>query len=166
MGIFDFFRSDPSSEWPEPRSRSLVLDLRERSLDNIPLGAPASRLESIGRPTNRLPFRDERFLYAELGIVVEISSDKLVDYFGMPVVRREHDDIGPCRLEVLFPTGSRVQLSGDSEADRLLAELPKPESSEVDDEETVHRLLLEKDVLEIECSPKSGRLYRVNLYSE
>ncbi len=75
MGIFDLFRHDASEEWPEQREQPLALDLRELSLNGIPLGAPVTDLSQFGRPSNSKPFKSGHFHYERLGMVIELTNE-------------------------------------------------------------------------------------------
>lgn len=164
MGIFDLFRHDQSEEWPEEREQSLVLDLREQSLNGIQIGAAGEMLEKFGRPSNAKPFKHRQFLYERMGIVIELEKD-LVNYFGCPVQRMDTDDVGPCVVTVICPDGAQISIAENTEAESLLAHLPEPADTDVDDLETVYTFGVGQHQLELEVSP-DGQIRRLNLFNE
>jgi hypothetical protein len=162
LAIFDFFRADPSSTWPEQQAQLLTLDLWKLSLNGISLGDPANHLSRLGRPTNKRPFRAEQFIYSKLGFVVEIDNHQ-VCYFGLPVRRREFDEVGPCELQIHFPDRSTHLVTETTTADDLLSKLPKPKEIDRDEDETVYFLTLCGKTLELECLP-DGKVCRINVF--
>lgn len=162
MGILDFIKADASSTWPEQQVQVVTLDLRKLSVNDIALGDPASSLSRLGRPSNRRPFDAARFIYSKSGFVVEIEHHQ-VCYFGLPVRRRESDDVGPCELQIKFSDGSEKPVSGTTAVEDLLSRLPKPGKIDRDDDETVYFLSLYGKALELECSP-DDRVCRINVY--
>jgi hypothetical protein len=158
----DRFGSDPTDDWPEQRQCELVLDLRDMSLNGIPLGAPPERMDEFGRPSNRRPFKHGTFLYDLNGVVIETGDERTIDYFGLPFVRRPHDEVGPCEVEIICPDGSRLAGRAGLKVDEILAKLPTPDSNETDESETLHELTLEGAKIELESS-HDGELRRLNL---
>lgn len=164
MGILDRFRHDKSEEWPEQREQSLVLDLSESSLNGVRLGVAAEELARFGRPSNRKPFRHQRFLYDGLGVVIELQNDR-VHYFGCPIHRMDTDDVGPCEVSVIFPDRAEIPVIDGTEAELLLAHLPEPRETDVDDQETLYVFAVRENLLELEVAP-NGRVRRLNLFSD
>lgn len=162
MGILDFLKPDTTSTWAEHDAQGVTLDLRKLSVNDIALGDPAYSLARLGRPSNRRPFVTARFVYSKSGFVVEIDNHH-VCYFGLPVRRRDSDDVGPCELQVKFSDGSRVPVSAFTGVEELLAKLPKPGKIDRDEDETVYFLSLYGKGLELECSP-DDRVCRINVY--
>jgi hypothetical protein len=162
LNIFDFLKADPSSTWPEQQVQPLTLDLRKLSVNGISLGDPANYLSLLGRPSNKRPFREEQFIYSKLGFVVEIENHQ-VSYFGLPVLRREYDEVGPCELQVKFPDGSRLLVNETTVVEELLSRLPKPNEVDRDEDETVYFLSLYGKTLELECSP-DDKVRRINVF--
>ena len=141
---------------------SVVLDLWKLSLNSISLGDPAHCLSRLGRPSNRRPFATERFVYTKSGVVVEIENQH-VYYFGLPVRRRESDDVGPCELQVRFPDRSEQLITGATAAEDLLSRLPRPNKIDRDEDETVYFFSLYGKALELECSP-DDMVCRINVF--
>ena len=162
LSIFDFFKQDPASTWPEQQAQLLTLDLRKLSVNGISLGDPANSLSRLGRPSNRRPFAAERFIYSKSGFVAEIENHH-VYYFGLPVRRRESDEVGPCELQIRFPGGSKQQVTAMTAVSDLLSKLPKPNEVDRDEDETVYFLSLYGKTLELECSP-DDMVCRVNVF--
>ena len=163
MGLFELFMGkDASSDWPEVARQELLLDLGESAVNGIRIGAPAVEISKLGRPSNKRPFKNKRFLFDQHGIVIEIENG-VVCYFGLPVKRTESDDVGPCDLTIRFPNSVELTVNSNSEVSSLLKNLPKIESSDSDEEETVHYLDVNAQKLELEVSP-DGKVRRVNLY--
>ena len=104
MGIFDFLQADESEAWSPETEQTLLLDLKDFSLNRVSLGSPATELSRFGRPSNKKPFKNRRFLYKQSGFVVELE-DGLVNYFGFPVRKLDSDEVGPCEVSVVFPDG-------------------------------------------------------------
>jgi hypothetical protein len=140
----------------------VTLDLWKLSVNGIALGDPAGNLSRLGRPSNKRPFRTGQFIYSKLGFVVEIEN-RQVYYFGLPVLRREFDQVGPCELQVRFPDGSEQLVSGATAVEELLSRLPKPNDVDRDEEETVYFLSLYGKTIELECSP-DDKVCRVNVF--
>ena len=92
--VFGLFRKDdPSAQWPEDVGGDVVLDLRTFTLNTVPIGAPATELESFGRPANSRPFKAERFEYARTGVVIEAEDGK-VSCFSVTLVDEPGDATG------------------------------------------------------------------------
>ena len=164
MGLFDFLTgNDPSSEWPELGMQLLTVCLAKPSVNGVELGAPSTELSSFGRPSNKRPFKEERFLFDSLGITAEIENDR-VSYFGLPVVRMDSDNIGPCEFKLRFLDGSEIKVNEHSSADALLANLPNVAEPDVDSGETVHFIHIDNYCLELESAP-NGKMRRLNLYA-
>jgi hypothetical protein len=162
LSIFDLFKPDPSSTWPEEQAQRVTLDLRKMSVNSVALGDPANSLSRLGRPSNRRPFGTGQFIYSKLGFVVEIENLH-VYYFGLPVRRRESDEVGPCELQIRFPDGSRQLVTEAAAVEDLLSKLPKPDEIDRDEDETVYFLSLYGKTLELECSP-DDKVCRVNVF--
>lgn len=162
MSIFGFLNPDPASDWPEAQVERLTLDLWKLSLNGITLGDPANSLSRLGRPSNRRPFAAERFVYTKSGFVVEIENQH-VYYFGLPVRRRESDDVGPCELQVRFRDRSEQTITDATAAEDLLSRLPKPNKIDRDEDETVYFVSLYGKALELECSP-DDMVCRINVF--
>ncbi len=165
MGLFDRFRHDVSEHWPAQTKQPLTLDLRKLSLNGISLGAPASSLEQFGRPSNRLPFKDGRFLYERLGLVIEVESEA-VDYLGLVFIGvdgRDDEAIRDCTVELVASNGQQMTVRDGTRAEDVLVLLPPPVSTETEEEETVYYFDTGGARLELEGAP-SGQLRRLNLF--
>lgn len=162
MGLFDFLRADPSQDWPEHQKEPLTLDLGKFAMNDVELGSDPEVLVRFGRPSNRRPFQSKRFVYEKSGMVIEVY-DRVLGYFGFPIVAVESDEVGPGELTVICPDGFQLHLADGSEVNSLLDHLPKPSSIDRDETETVYSFRLAEYEFEIECSP-DGAVRRVNLF--
>ncbi len=163
MGIFDLFRHDQSEEWPEEREQPLVLDPGDQSLNGVQIGDAGEELARFGRPSNPKPFKHGRFLYDRMGVVIELEKDR-VHYFGCPVRRVDIDDVGPCVVSVVCPDGVQISVADGTMAETLLAHLPEPSETDVDDQETVYLFVFGEHQLELEFAP-DRHVRRLNLFS-
>lgn len=146
-------RSDPSDEWSDYVPRPIVLDLGSATLCGIRLGAPAGDLARLGKPSNPRPFQSQRFDYLDAGFGIEIEANA-VDYFGVEVGR----------FTLVFPDRRQLAIHAGTSWNELRPRLPKPASTERDEDETVHTIALDDLTLEVECSP-DGLIRRVNLFA-
>lgn len=162
MGILDFFKPDPSRKWKVHHTQAVVLDLVRMSLNGIQLGESVWRLQSLGRPSNSRPFRHNRFVYEKMGVVVESEEERIIS-FGLPIVHDDLDQIGPCILKVLFPSGKRIRVTPTSQVNEWLNALGPPQQTDTGPDEIVFFLSVAGKLLELECTP-DAYLRRVNLF--
>ena len=126
--IFDYFRPDPTRDWPECRQVPLVYDLARRELNGIPFGALADRLRSLGRPSNRKPIWNGSFAYPRLGIEIGLVRRERVDTVMCAFQAKlgemdidQHPEFRPCEIELRRGDGTTGRLT--SGADREEVEL-------------------------------------------
>ena len=164
MGLFDlFFAKDPSSDWPQPSNQPLLVSLVDGSINGLKIGAPANTLCKFGRPANKSPFKENRFLFDQIGVLVETENER-ISYLGLPVERVDTDDVGPCEFTIKFRDGKKLLVNSGTSAAAMLDNLPAITESDIDAEETVHLIELDTLSLELEMAP-AGKMRRVNLYS-
>ena len=65
FNIFNLF-GDESAKWAECFKTPLTLDLQHESLNNVRLGDSYEKLFVFGRPNNRAPFKNHKFVYHPL----------------------------------------------------------------------------------------------------
>lgn len=120
MSIWDYFRRDPTHDWPESRPVPLVYDLARRELNGFPRGAPADRLRALGRPGNRKPSWLGIFAYPRLGIQVHLGVGRVQSVacvFQAKLADTEiedHPDFYPCNIELRTGGGERVRVTPDT----------------------------------------------------
>ncbi|HEX8271610.1 MAG TPA: hypothetical protein VF615_03095 [Longimicrobiaceae bacterium] len=125
MSILDYFRRDPTHDWPECRPVPLVYDLARRELNGIPEGAPVERLRALGRPGNRKPSWIGIFAYPRLGIQVHLGADhvrSVACVFQANAANTEiegHPDFRPCAIELRTGGGERVRVTADTRRDEI-----------------------------------------------
>jgi len=164
MGLFDsLFGHDPSADWPDHATQPLRLNLADLSLNDLAIGTSSNELSAFGRPSNKRPFKEKRFIYHKLGIEIEIENG-LVSYFAFPLVRMPNDFTGPCVLTLVFPDRSSSSVDGNTDVKVLLERLPVPLETHNDDEETIHFISIDGNTLELESSP-DGLIRRINVFS-
>jgi hypothetical protein len=129
MSILDYFRPDPTRDWPESRPVALVYDLVRRELNGIPAGAPFERLRPFGRPGNKKPLREQNFCYPRLGVEIGLISDS-VDAVACVFLPKpgdsnieDHPEFRPCEIELRLAGGERVRLTADAVRDDVERQL-------------------------------------------
>ena len=160
MGLFSRRTSSASDGWPERPRRALVFDLARGALEDVSFGDDAMSLEFLGRPRNRGAIPEERFEYGQHGLIVELTGTE-VTYFAFIFDGAEGYE--SCDLEFRFSSGAALDLGSDSAASDVLATLASDVGSDVDDEETVHRVRCGEFEVELEVTP-GGILKRLNVY--
>ncbi len=161
MALLDRFRPDVSEGWPRAAAHSLEWDVQRGAIDGVALGAPAAALEVFGRPDNPRPVLHGRFVYYELGFVVELERG-VVDYMGCIFADLEEQGFAPCRVKASFEAGHPILLNKDSDPESVLDLLGEPEKVDRDAEETRYTYRRPKHGIELELTSAS-RLGRVNL---
>lgn len=125
MSILEYFRRDPTHDWPERVPVPLVYDLARRELNGIPTGAPADRLRQLGRPGNRRPSWIGIFGYPRLGIQVHLhvgGVQSVTCVFRAKVGDTEvdeHPEFRPCEIELLLGSGERVRITPRTTRDEI-----------------------------------------------
>lgn len=125
MSILDYFRRDPTHDWPECGPVPLVYDLARRELNGIPEGAPAERLRALGRPGNRKPSWIGIFAYPRLGIQVDLGAGRVRSVscvFHSEASGTEidgHPDFRPCAIELRTGGGERVRITSATGRDEV-----------------------------------------------
>jgi hypothetical protein len=154
-------RKDPSASWPPPTDQELTFFVSDRALNGLRLGGAAGGLEVLGRPDNRRPFREGRFVYRRLGLIVETAEDR-IDYLGF-VMSGDRENPGPCRLTLIARAGARLALGPSTTRGDIRNALGEPARAEEDDDETVDTY--EEAGLSLEFEYGSGeRLQRFNAF--
>jgi hypothetical protein len=110
MGLLSFLdRSDPSDAWPDYVHGDVTLDIPQRMLNEIRLGAPAAELQRIGKPANRRPFKAKQFDYPIGGFSFDINADA-VTYFALVPLPTPEDTVGGCAFTMICPNGTAVEV--------------------------------------------------------
>lgn len=115
MGLLDlFFKPDPTADWPPAQPRTLTLDFVNGDLDGLRMGMPWTELVRFGRPANKRPYREQHFVYPELGVHFRLIHDRVwnavfelrdTDLFGDPVKCARWGTFTPPRLRIVQPDG-------------------------------------------------------------
>ncbi len=95
--LFDYFRQDSSSNWPEHRRAKAILDFPAGSLNGIKLGAPGDSIRALGKPSNVDPLKTGDYLYLASGIEFE-DIDSEVSVFRCVFHDRWNHGHVPCDL--------------------------------------------------------------------
>ena len=164
MGLFDFIAgTDPSSDWIELGKHPVLVSVADLSVNGLRLGGSANAVSKLGRPSNKRPFKERRFHFKELGVIVEIEDDA-VSYFGLPLtVDAAYDDVDPCEFKLRFAGGHEIEVNATTEAASILENLPEPSETNVDSDETIYVIPVRDYLLELEVSP-SGKMQRLNFF--
>ena len=104
MGLLDFFKSDPSSKWPEHRMIELVLNLKTREMGGIKFGDSPELLSKFGKPDNKNPFKSKFFTYGAEGFIVGVE-ENVVNYFSFALVENPFDNLKPCQFQLVDKEG-------------------------------------------------------------
>ena len=165
MGLFDFIAgTDPSSDWIELGKHPLLVSVADMSVNGVRLGGSANDVSKLGRPSNKRPFKERRFHFKELGVIVEIEDDA-VSYFGLPLtVDAAYDDVDPCEFKLRFAGGHEIEVNADH---RCSVDLRKPSRAFRDRrrlaDETIYVIPVRDYLLELEVTP-SGKMQRLNCF--
>ena len=76
-GFFDFLFNDQTSGWNEYFRVPLSLNLYSNSVNNVALGDSYEKLQTLGRPDNRKPFKKNNFIYYQLGLEIFGTDGKI-----------------------------------------------------------------------------------------
>ncbi|MDH3584948.1 MAG: hypothetical protein OER86_12120 [Phycisphaerae bacterium] len=165
MGLLDFFRPDPSAQWPSYSRGPLRFDLTQGSVDGFVFGDAAEYLRRLGRPDNRRPFRENTFRYLGLGLIVDIEHDR-IEGFELVISPQVYPsvDMQGCVVEMACPSGAVLDMTGGVLWERVAAELGDP--AEVDDEDPDDLVLTYRlDALTVEFECRRDRLVaHINVY--
>ncbi len=164
MSLFDIFRRDPTSGWPQYRNQPLVFSLVETRLNSWRIGQDYEALESLGRPDNRRPVAARRFFYLRLGLIVDLENERL-EGFAFVMADEAGQGFSPCRLTLELPGGARFSLGPEAKAGEIIEVLGEPQARHEDEDEWAHTYLWQRHTLEFEYSPQ-GQLKRFEVYPE
>jgi hypothetical protein len=162
------WHADPTRDWPQLAPGTPVLDLRNMKIGPLTLGSPFSEARALGKPDvyERNAGPNPELLYARSGCLLEYEEERLVfvTYFtGPDEFRKPHEALVFARPKVVLPDGTTRELHADTDVEALVAAFEKPESAEIDEEESV--LTWEKGEVTIEAElNERGRLRRLNVF--
>lgn len=163
MRLLDLFRkTDPSESWPVQRIFIPALDLRDFSLNSVPLGGPVEALQGFGKPDNPRPLNEGRFVYAHSGVYVETVLGK-VGYVAIALEDDPLDNLKGTSAKLVRPDGGAMELSSATHVDALRDFLGIEPETDIDDVEILDVYEIGPNVLEVEARLDGG-LKRVNLY--
>ena len=163
MGLFDWLKKDPSSQWPLKRRIDRTLDLRTARWAGVALGDPARTLRSLGRPSNRKPFSQGMFEYRPEGFCVEIDRDR-VEAFGLVVGATDWDaSYTPHPVRVIWPDGSETVVDHATDHACFTEHLGTPIDRDQDEQEIVQRYDRQTHQLELEAALDRA-VRRINLW--
>lgn len=84
FNIFNFFGKDESFKWAEYQKIPLSMNMKTESLNDIRIGDLYEKLRVFGRPDNQSPFKDNYFVYYQLGLEV-LGSDGRINNFNFEI---------------------------------------------------------------------------------
>lgn len=161
------FRKDPSDWWPLARPFKPELDLRNLSLSGIVLGERPENLRRFGRPENKRPFRNGRFIYPRSGVLIEMEEGR-VGYFAVALdddPLNHADGLDATKATLIREDGGAIELSCATAISDIRRFLPCKPVTDTDDDEIVDTFSMAGFVIEIEARP-DGRLKRFNLFAQ
>jgi hypothetical protein len=166
--LFDSERKLVSSwevvHFPSPR-----VDLSRMCFGVLRFGAELAAASVLGRPDqfNRLDPHYFELVYGSSGFLVDFEKGKLACLsflIGPDRFVPEKLDVKFCRPRISGLAGGELQLSPATTRKELEASFGKPESTDVDEDETILFYTLHGIRLEFELEPKEGKLKRWNLF--
>jgi hypothetical protein len=165
------FKVDPTVEWSELPPATPTIDLRTMQVGPLSFWDPIAKGRELGRPDlcQRVAGKVDELVYARAGFLLEFYRGRfsyaafMLSEDGFEEVGREHEEMVYCRPKVILPNGEAVEFSPDLELEALVEWLGKPESADVDDEESVILWRRQGTSIEAELNAR-GRLKRFNLY--
>lgn len=121
--MFNWFRKDPTRDWPEPRRVPLIYDIAQRALNGVKLGAPAEQLRYFGRPASR---KYGSYGYPQLGLEIQVLDERVMSFFFLVGSVESISDIGESDLfefsEPVFRAPSGEDVIFGPQTDRLVVE--------------------------------------------
>jgi hypothetical protein len=153
------------ADWPDPPTTLPPLDLAARSLGPLRFGAPLDLLRAFGRPDRHTPIppATSEFLYAPLGLIVQLDAHAGIDSLAFLIAADPHDPKHP-RLRHGTPRLSSGHTLTPATTEADLRRLFGPPTLEDRDEEEIILYHLAHGLrLECELTP-AGTLKRLNLY--
>jgi len=75
--FFDFLFNDQTSGWNECFRVPLALNLYSKSVNGVVIGDIYEKLQTLGRPDNRKPFKKNHFIYYPLGLEIYGANGKI-----------------------------------------------------------------------------------------
>jgi hypothetical protein len=153
------------ADWPDPPSVLPPLDLAAGALGPLRFGAALDDIRAFGRPDRHTPIPPDTsdFLYAPLGLLVQLDEHQGLDYLAFLIAPDAHDPKHP-RLRHCTPRLSTGHTLGPATTEADLRRLfGAPTHDDRDKEEIILYHLAHDLRVECELAP-SGTLKRLNLY--
>lgn len=139
---------DPSSKWSECFQTQLLLNLSDASLNTVTINDPFQKLKTLGRPDNRNPFKQGRFIYYKLGVEVRGVNNMIELFtFFMQDEMKKHKS---CQVNLINESGSEILLYKNTFPKEIISILGNPENEEILRGNKVYHFR-HKEVL-LECS--------------
>ena len=118
FNIFNIFSKDESSNWQPSYKIPLWFNCQTASLNNVKIGDSAENLRAFGRPNNKLPFKDEKFEYYQLGFDVETENGKISNFCFMFNGTPE-PTFANCELSLTTNNGGQLSLNRYTKIDYI-----------------------------------------------
>jgi hypothetical protein len=160
MGLLSFFWRNPTQGWPDHERTYLTIDLRAKTINGIPFGAPVDMLQTFGRPDAEKLRRTGRYVYPVSGLSIEVKKAALW-WIGCDLTDAFEEGLSPATVRIATDRGSHLL-----RPDMTLADLTKlfgePENIGSDTGGMDVCYFGPGYRLEFECSPE-GRLRSVSV---
>jgi hypothetical protein len=160
--------SDPTADWPAPAGTAPSFDLRTLAIGPLRFNSPFAEARVLGKPDafKGNAEKSSTLFYGRAGHSLDYEEGRLVfvTYYAGPY---ESPTLpGPLiqsPISIVLPDGTVHVLNQDSDAEALVAAFGKPESAEIDEDESI--LTWERADLTIEAElNERSRLVLLNVF--
>ncbi|MBF0498818.1 MAG: hypothetical protein HQM09_01690 [Candidatus Riflebacteria bacterium] len=160
--IIEFFKSDPTRNWPAMPRKSLKFSLADKTLNGMTFGHSFEALEIFGKPDNEMPIYDKTFHYLRHGLIVELDDQK-IDFFAFIIQDDAKEGFAEAQTTLVDADGKTIILSKNSAKNDLVAFLGDPQKIDEDEVEII--LFFDINDLKIEFElDLSQKLKRMNVF--
>jgi len=161
ISLFNYFKQDTSSNWPEHRRTKATLDFYAGSLNGIKLGSPGTSIRTLGKPSNVNPLKTGDYFYFASGIEFE-DIDTEVSVFRC--VFHDGWDQGhfPCDLRLKLKSKA-MEINKDTSAKEITNFIGEPSEIENKEDISIFYYDFDRHYYEFDIS-KDGKIVRLHAY--
>lgn len=159
---------NPTADWPAPAAAAPSFDLRTLAIGPLRFNSPFPEARVLGKPDafKGTAEKSSTLFYGRAGHALDYEEGRLVfvTYYAGPYESPGlPGPLTPSPVSIILPDGTTRVLNQDSGVEALVAVFGKPESAEIDDDESI--LTWERADLTIEAElNERSRLVLLNVY--
>ena len=164
MGLFDFFKKDPTTYWSTSSKQKLKLDLNDFSVNKLKLGAAKDEISRFGKPDNKKAYKNDEFEHVETGLKI-FSKNNEVNAFWIAIEEHKYSfGLKEANLTIINTLSQQIEVSKGMLRTELIEKLRmKVDETDEDENDIVDYIKTKDNTIELE-SNKNGKLLQVNLY--